>query len=538
MTRTVSLGFNPMWYIADFTGRPLAGGFLATRRQLDPQQIKLVFKDIAGIEPWPYLFIPNNGTLTGIQFNANGSQGPFYFEFDSATAAETYRLEVYDSNGNLQWTIEDYTPGGGGGGSIITEVNNLTNQLTNNIMWRNIGASASPVGTTFLKLALGAHAGLAQTSSNAGPDICFIKNTTAASDQLQFLNFALQGNLFTPDTMPPFYLNYTSNGVLGETFKYVQFPITSNVQNLSDTEVTVSIWAQCTGGNTDITLQWLQFFGDGPSASTSVTTPIATQTLTGSWEKYEFTVTVPNVISVTNPAPQRGECGNDGLFLQIQYPLGAATVINFTKPSVYIGAFVPESDFEPFDYIDAKINAPRTGYIFDSYDLVAPFGYVYMNDGTIGNTGSGATSRANIDTFPLYNLLYVNVTIPSANTLCNVTGFTGDPIADFSANRTMSIPRALGRVFSGAGLGATLTNHALGFFNGEETHTLTIAEMPAHNHPGSTFNTTLINSGGGGQPTLGSDITTTKPVSVASQGGGLAHNTIQPTSYLNHFIKL
>jgi len=543
MAITYSLAPNPKWYIADLAGLPLAGGYMATFRALDPSQIKLVFEDPSGNFPFPYVQIPNVGSL-GILFDENGSQGPFYWAFDSANPDDSYYIEIYDFNGNLQWTIDDFPSQSGSGGSIVTTAVNLQNLITNSVFWRNIGSSANPIGTTLLKIAPGAHAGLAATSSNAGPDILFLKNNTSATDVLQFLNFTLGSTPFAGDVTPVQYLNYTCTGAgTSETQKCVQIPITRNVQNLTNQSVTVTIWARVNSGNNSLLLQWRQFFGDGGTPTADQIIPIQTLTLSSSWQKFSITTVVPSVLA--SPPNVLGDCGNDALFLQIQFPLGATTNQDLVLPSLYLGSLSPDNDYVTYDMIDGVINAPRTGYIFSGYDTVAPPGYVYMNDGTIGSASSGATSRANIDTFPLYNLLYTNVTIPSGNTLCNVTGYTGNPIVDFSANRSMSIPRALGRVFSGSGLGATLTNHALGFFNGEETHPLTIPEMPSHTHPGSTvpFSNVAASRGSSGSDTViapgpGS-------VTVAAQGGGVvgvgpgnAHNTIQPTSYANHFIKL
>lgn len=70
--------------------------------------------------------------------------------------------------------------------------------------------------------------------------------------------------------------------------------------------------------------------------------------------------------------------------------------------------------------------------------------------------------------------------------------------------------------------------NAVGNTGGEKTHLLTIAEMPAHTHPGThgvegnrdTANNGLMprNDGGGSDGTF----------SVASQGGGTAHNNMPP----------
>ena len=529
MTITYTLAPVPKWYIADMVGRPLAGGYMASFSSLNHTMFEPVFQDDAGMFPWPYVTIPNVGKL-GILFDENGSQGPFYFAFDSANPDELYYLEIYDSNGVLQWTIDDFTPGNGGGGSIITEGLNLDNYITNNVMWRNIGATANPIVNTLLTLAPGAHAGLAQTASNAGPDIIFVKNNTTATDQIQFLKFPLGTTPLGSDVSPIDYLNYVcTNNPAGETQKIVQFPITRSVQNLSNTQVTVTIWARVNSGNGNLTLQWLQFFGDSGGSSpaagpTYLVTPIATQLLTNLWNEYKFTVTIPNVTGGI-----LGACGNDGLFLQVEYPLGAACNIDFTKPSVYLGTISPVADYLTYDMIDAVINAPRTGDTRSSVNSFAPFGWVAMDDGTIGSPTSGASNRANVDTFPLYNQIWNSV----IDTWAPVTGGRGaSAVADFAANKSIALTQALARVFAGNG-----APNVLGQTAGESTHTLTIPEMPAHTHaplaPGTAF---IVNSAGAGGASgagnLGSVATT------ATTGGGGAHNNLQPTTYMNFYIKL
>lgn len=51
---------------------------------------------------------------------------------------------------------------------------------------------------------------------------------------------------------------------------------------------------------------------------------------------------------------------------------------------------------------------------------------------------------------------------------------------------TFNIPDGMGRVMVGAGQGSGLTNRLRGFKAGEESHALSVAEMPAHNHGGAT----------------------------------------------------
>lgn len=618
MTISYELAPNPKWYIADLTGLPLGGGYLATYSNLNNTVIKVVYQDAGGLNAWPYIDIPNTG-LKGILFDENGSQGPFYFAVDSTQPTDTYFLEVFDSNGVLQWTIHNFSPpgGGGGGGTTILAIDNL---VANNVMYRNIGASANPIGVTSLMLAPGAHQGLAKTASNANPDIWFFKNNTSATDSLTFTNFATSGTSLNGDVTPVEYLNYTC-GVAGagETTKYVQFPITQNAYNLNNQAAKLTIWAKSSSSST-ITLKWLQFFGDGVGATASVNSVIQAQPLTPSWQQISVTANIPIL-----PSPLvYGGCGNSGLFLQVWYPTDATTNIDFTKPALYLGTVAPTSEYETYDQISTILDSPRTGDVqatltnaWLSTSNACPFGWVFMNDGTIGSATSGATARANIDTFPLYNLIWNSV----IRTWAPIVGATtGTAIGDFTANLPLYLTRALGRVFAGTlntevsqtftytaainqtqltvgssasfltgapvnltggslpteltanityyvinvnsthiKLATTLVNamagtaitfngttgtsgssavnvtpYALGQTNGEDNHTLTIAEMPAHTHRvnGNFVNDSASNNvyqiGGSGDRSAATDPT----------GGDGPHNNVQPTTYMNVYIKL
>lgn len=524
MAITYSLGINPKWYIADLVGRPLGAGSMYTYRSLDKTQLKFIFTDPAGNFPWP----------DPVLFDENGSQGPFFWQSDSLNPQETYYIEVYDAQGVLQWTFDGFLPpGGGGGGGDITEALSLENLIVNNVLWRNFGTSATPVPQN-LVVAPGAHAALAQTISLAGPDIQFIKNNNAASDTLSFVPFTLGTTPFTGDVTPAGYLNYAcGNTPAGEITKCVQFPITANVQNLSNQSVVVTIWAQLDtpGLANQLTVQWRQFFGDGVGASADVITVANVCTLTTSWQKFQFTASIPSVATKT-----LGGCGNSALFLQVQYPLGTVCNIDFIKPSVYLGNIPPNQDYYTNDMIDAVINAKRTGYVELGYDINQVNGFVIMNDGSIGNTSSGATTRANIDTFPLYNLLYNNV----VNTWAPVSGGrTGSAINDFIANKTLTLTKQLGRVLGNSGngvAGAGLTARVLGQFLGEENHVLTAGELAAHTHPSPSGQFLITASPGTVSATGGGGATGAN--NTGANTGGQGHNTMQPTSFINTFIKL
>jgi len=170
-----------------------------------------------------------------------------------------------------------------------------------------------------------------------------------------------------------------------------------------------------------------------------------------------------------------------------------------------------------------------TGDVKLTFKTAADTGWVLMNDGSIGSAASGATTRANGDTVALYMLLWDNV----INTWAPVSGGRGaNAAADFAANKTLTLPKTLGRALATSGAGSGLTSRALGQNLGAETHVLTIAEMPSHNHSytGAVFD------GVAAADTAGAN--TAQAQTTGNQGGGGAHNNMQPSSFFNVMIKL
>lgn len=117
---------------------------------------------------------------------------------------------------------------------------------------------------------------------------------------------------------------------------------------------------------------------------------------------------------------------------------------------------------------------------------------------------------------------------------------------------TFNLPDTRGRVTMGAGAGVGLTNRLLAQKLGEESHILTLAEMPSHAHgvndPGHqhTYPTGVGSPGDNGIPTRDGDGNTpdripqtshdATGVTIAATGGGVAHNNIQPSLVCNKII--
>jgi microcystin-dependent protein len=126
---------------------------------------------------------------------------------------------------------------------------------------------------------------------------------------------------------------------------------------------------------------------------------------------------------------------------------------------------------------------------------------------------------------------------------------------------TFNIPDSRGRVPLGAQQSSGTSYYCVGNSGGAETHTLTINEMPIHNHgvndSGHTHTATSINddfnntgtylnfntpsyaqNDGSGSITWTSTInSSTTGISIQNNGGGLAHNNMQPYwVFGNYFI--
>lgn len=118
---------------------------------------------------------------------------------------------------------------------------------------------------------------------------------------------------------------------------------------------------------------------------------------------------------------------------------------------------------------------------------------------------------------------------------------------------TFKLPDLRGRVIGNIGQGTGLTNRSSGTLIGAETHTLTIGEMPSHNHtindPGHTHG--YVNNVGDqntdnafASETAADQVdynqttgSSTTGITINNTGGGGAHNNMQPTAFIgNYFI--
>ncbi len=541
MAITYLLAPEPKWYIVNNAGTAAGGAYMYTTRTLNRVQDKIVYKDSGGKIPW----------TNPIIFDLNGVQGPFYWSVNDAALDDTYYIEVWtgdrddpNAGAELLWTMDDFAPPGSGGGGDTETFLPLSNYIANNQFIDHIDDMAAADNVTNTVIAPSNHKGFTPALINpvigthgaVGPDIRFVKNNTMLlSDQITFPLFPLADGPLTGDVTPVDYVRYRCSGSpAGETYKAFQFPITQKVKNLSNTTVTLVIWAAVTSSPISVQAYYRQYFGSGTAASAEVYNAIgAPLSLTTTWTKFVRNVVIDSVAG-KNIGTLGSQTDDDALYIQLQMPLGENCDILFIKPALYLGAINPDKEFEDYDQINSINSTPRTGdikvnYLTSSVTPVIP-GWVAMNDKSIGNVGSGATGRENKDTFQLYKTIWDGV----INTWAPVsTGRGASAVADFIANKTLTLPRSLGRAMAGAGTGSGLTTRALGeYVSSTETTTLIGANLPV----GTPFNT--VNSASA-IVDFGSNVFVPAQVGTGyTQGASTPFTNMQPSSFMNVYIKL
>jgi microcystin-dependent protein len=238
-------------------------------------------------------------------------------------------------------------------------------------------------------------------------------------------------------------------------------------------------------------------------------------------------------------------------------PMGGQKITGMADPTV-------TTDATTKSYVDALVASFfSTGDVKLTLKTVADTGWVMCNDSTIGSATSGA-SYQNANAQALFTLLFNNITdtfspIYTSGAVPTTRAAQGSVGAAWAANCQISLTKVLGRALGIAGAGgAPLTARTLGQFLGEENHALTAAENGPHSHGGLTGNenanhTHQYLAGSNGvtyAPNAGASTgfaatpqnTSTESAAhqhvINSDGSGTAHNTMQPTSFLNAMIKL
>ncbi len=462
------------YFVDNVTGAAMSGGIITCYRDNARTTLKNWYYQTGAPGAYSYLPLPNPMTLSdvGTIEDANGNDViPYWYPYDesNSTINQAYYVKVVNSDLQNQFTRANFpfNP------NQTTPTNTVTtdkNLIINNEFWRNVvsvnattlakSVDIDGVDYYYTTIAPSQHDGMPVMS-----DIQFFKNQNGAVDTLTFGNFvddSFADQVIGTDAITPeYYLNFECSQTGSEASKYIQIPIQLHVNSLSGVQnCTITIAAMALSGNPEITLGIYQYLGDG--VSSPLVSVIETIPLTNSWQKYtSIPFTMPSAQGVT-----LGDGGDDCLYLQIGLPAGGTGIcnLNLAIPGVYLSDNPPTNDFQTYDEINAIISSPRIGDVRTSMNEFYSFGWVPMNDGTIGyNSDTGAayhpTARNNADTWPLYSLLwnkFKDYTISTTNILAQLIDSTGANVAygssaigDFSANKSLTLTQTMGKVILG-----------------------------------------------------------------------------------------
>lgn len=463
------------------TGFPLAAGIVTFYEDNQRNILKNWYYQSNNSPVYEYSAGPNPMTLTGVGTfsDANGNDViPYFYPWNESIPGEQqfYYVVVENSNEELQFTREGFPPLPPGSSSG-TGSNDLENYLINNEFWRNFGSATivtpnTPTtinNTTYLyqTLAPSAHDGFSM------PDIILLKDIAGATDVLTFQKFPSGMSTLMNDITPEYYLEWQCTSTqLGQMIKCIQFPLQLHILALEGQQATIVFHAKYNGTFGQIGVNIFQFCGTGSGNSSFPTTQ--TFVLSNTWTKY---TTIPFTLPSAGGVPVSG-AGDDALYVQFTVPPTSTFDILFAKPQLYLSNSIANNQYDTYDQIDAVINSPRTGDVRASLNSFYPFGWVPANNGSIGSASSNATTRANIDTWPLFNLIWNSFAqfsgtgASTSNPIAQMYNSSGSPVGygpnisspttaygDFNSNNAISLTQMLGLVMMGTvPLSAILAN--------------------------------------------------------------------------------
>jgi hypothetical protein len=504
---------QPWWIFNDASGNPLAGGEIYTYDSLT-RQPKATYKDAGGLDEQEFPI-----TLDG----SGMVQNPIFWELNGTSG---YYIEIYDSEGNLLRTEDNFplSIGGGGGGGPINEYFESTNYIDNiDFKFNNGNIIGVPVGDT-----------------QVAPGGWFFRKAEnfAVFDEILFTRISLSST--NPLYNPEYLLTYTATSFTGSETEKSLFKKISNVKSFDNEVITISFYAFSTLSSPTAEIIVIQHFGTGGSPS-----PDNIQLF-----PFPFSGIVEETITVASTIGQSlGTNGDDYIAIGFRYPLSTPGSFACTLFSIVRGELTNPNGFFDTpsqtyskciqDLLSTMFPFYTTGFVvqfFVDYGAInsvptkyAISGFLGMENQTIGSASSGAVEANN-----QYMNLFIYLWQSTIQLWCPVSGGRGASAqADWAANKAMVLPHTQGRVSGCVGTGASLSTRVMAETFGEENHQLTVAELASHIHTISPM-TPLLVAGGSHSNVYAA---ASGNVNTNPTGSNVAHNTMQPTVFNYWYIK-
>lgn len=527
----VILAPNGRWTGRDKAGNALAGGLLFTFKN-GTRDFKDTYSD-------PGMTVLNSNPL---QLDASGSAS-IYWEDDDYYTIALYSVDPSAPSVPYQliYTQNNYPQVTGGGEGPVTINQSFPNNVRNAQFTRwgsDDFRSTDTSNETYTTLNASGNTLLDGIAVNElADDWTLLRNNTSMTIQVQRVAFAL-GQSDVPAN-PLNYLNYqcTNVGAGDTTFLQINQAYYS-VQTLNNSEVAFGFWGRSSSGST-ITPTIEQYFGSGGTPTPTQETVLGSFSLSPVWEQYTAIVTLPTVQGATI-----GTDENDQLYLNFRLPLNELANIDIANVQLHESNILPQFPYltvndqiKRADKTSIFANDPTGTLKFGIFDPNnPPLGYIACNDQTIGNFNSGADYpyQTSINLYILIWNLIDEQYAPLFESNGDPATKGSSAIEDWDANKRLKIIRTLGRVIGNIGQGEGLSDRQPGEFVGEETHRLTINEMPRHNHTYALYDDLYPTGNSGGLRPR--EILNTR--STGFTGGNGSHNNVQPTTFCSTIIKL
>lgn len=440
MTITYNLGPQNKWrfyYTSNYSTlaqTPLVGGLVYTYEAANHATLKTTYSSNIGSPP------PSN--TNPIVLDANGEASVYGLFDDTLTNLQNeYYIEVRDAQGVLIYSFDDYAFS-----PIASASSSTTNSLTENytlnpqFYWNHYGKPTAFKLNNSYTLYTGCY---------ISDEWLFTKNNTSATETLTLTAFSA-GQTSVP-FQPANYLNWTCTGAgAAESFKNI-FQTTAGSQSFSTQTIWIQFWAMSTT-NMPLTVNFRQHFGTSGASSDVVSVLMAQTTINSSWTFYVGSLTVPSVAGKTITA-------GDTVQVEFALRLNHADNLALANIGLTIGATAPSITSFPYEtnnIVQSKLTNQQfivpTGSIQYNFTASTPLlgfhNWIILAGNTIGNTSSGSTPLADENLYPLFAYFWNNV----SNTFAPVsTGRGASAIADFDANKTLTMPTHTNRFPVGAG---------------------------------------------------------------------------------------
>jgi hypothetical protein len=540
---TMVRGSNPIWFEVDLTAHAFDDTFyMFVLKNEIPYIPATVWQDPFGNVEW----------TNPIRFLANGTlPNNIYYDPDTV-----YRLEFRQGDTQsdpLIYLVENYVPGSSGD-TPVNETSFSTDNQISNPQFALINFTSpltlTSVSTQTINLAPGWFLDLTGTGNVT---LTRVLLNSAVVDQTN-ASYALQIQLSGTWTGAILRQRFNQNGVLW-----------------SNSFVSSSITALSGNAPQNISAKLVDSQGN------TLTSVLRTTALTESFNEYKDVGQILNSINTDFPP---------SAYIEYQLTLPINCNVTLTSFQLISGDVQITYPYEQ-DTIERQIDQTYhnafpivpIGTVIDFAGFTVPLHY-YLCDGSAKNritddllfhtvtTTETVTLTNTVNTFTVVSVANYHIGmaiegtgIPASTTISNISGSTitmsaaatatGPSTVRFFAwgagdgSTTFNVPNLQGFVTAGANgtLFAGVVN-GTGLTGGAATHAITIAEMPAHNHPGSTVaisNGTQVNPPGGNASMQ--SLSGTKAVDVAAQGGGTLNvsgspmSLIQPTALMKKCIR-